>query len=574
MRADSRTLAPYAAFALTLLAFLPAARYPFLNWDDAANLPLNPRFQGLTLEHLRWMFTTHFRGPYQPLSWLSYALDYAAGGLNPQGYHLTNIVLHALNAGLFCAVAATILEAAFGAALPPLSLSLVSGFCALFFSLHPLRVESVAWVTERRDVLSGLFFLLALRSYLQAVKAAGRPRLGLVLVFFALALLSKVTAIGLIWALLALDVSALKRLPPDPRRWTRPPHRAVLLEKLPFLILGAVLALVNLRGFATGDLNAGHYGPLQRAAIFAYGLGFYLLKTAWPSGLSPYYLLPVHLKTIAGALLFHAAVAASATAAAVKLRRRWPALLIAWLCYALILAPVGGLAQNGQQLAADRYSYLACLPFALLAGGALALLARAGKKAAAAGAGALILLCFAGLTVAQTRLWRDDVALWTRAVELSPNNYLAQSNLATEFFTRGDDERARRGYEAALRLSPRDAQAHLNLGVLYERHGEYPAALAHDRAALALNPSDQEARNNLAVVLIKQGDWRGAATQFEAMLESRPDFAQARFNLGLLLCLHGHRAQGLPHLRRALELQPDLIERLPPGAFPELKPAH
>lgn len=566
-RLSPRLAAPLFCAAATLLVFLPSLGLPLLNWDDAANLTNNPHWQGLTPSHLRWMFTTHFRGPYQPLSWLSYALDRAVWGADPLGYHLTNVLLHAANAALACAAALLLLEKAFEGAPPLPSLAAPAAFAALAFSLHPLRVESVSWVTERRDVLSGLFFLLALLAYLREIPRRHPPRLRLTLVFFTLALLSKATAVGLLWTLLAVDVYPLRRLPADPRRWNRPSARAALLEKWPFALAALLLGALNLRGFSTGDLQAGHYSALARLAVYAHGLGFYLVKTALPAGLSPYYYLPVHLRALAPRLLAGAAVFAAALGAALLTRR--VAAAAALLCYALILAPVGGLLQNGQQLAADRYSYLSCLPLALLAAAGLALLAARGRRLAA-GLGAAMLLSLSALTARQQSFWSGDAALWTRAVTVDPDDYLAQSNLATTLFTSGDDLGARAHYLQALRLKPSDAQALLNLGALEERHGDYTGALERYRAALAVDPGLLEAQNNAAVVLIKRGDWKAAAALLESVAARNPDLAQARFNLGMLLSLHGRRQDGLPHLRRALALDPSLKGRLPPGKFPEL----
>ena len=491
---------------LTLLLFLPALRFPFLNWDDKPNLILNPHFRGFALENLRWMFTTHYRGPYQPLSWLSFACDHAAWGMNPAGYHLTNILLHAFNAALALLIARRFFDR-------PLAI-----FCALFFALHPLRVESVAWVTERRDVLSGFFFLLAFYGYVRSGRTGPWIMTG-----FLLALLSKATAVGLLWALIAFDLTALKR-----------PLRVSLVGKWPLALMGLLLACVNLRGFATGDLAVGHYGILERILIASHGAAFYAAKTVWPAHLSPYYLLPVDLLTIAPALALHAAAAAAATLILFRLRRRWPAALVAWICYLLILAPVSGLAQNGQQLAADRYSYLSCLPLAALAAGLLGEVTRRIGKTAGLSAATLIVLALCGLTLRQVAIWRDDVALWSRAVALSADNFLAQSNLATELFTRGDDAGALVHYEAALRLSPRDAQGHLNVGVIYERRGQSALARAHYNSVLAIEPGNLAARNNLAVLLLKDGLWDQAAVELERLLRQSPDFAQARQNLDRL----------------------------------------
>ncbi len=533
---------PWAAAAAvaTAAVFARSAWLPLLDWDDRPNLVDNPMFGPPTLARLRWMFATHYRGPYQPLSWLSLSLDRALWGPSAAAFHLTNVALHALNASLVFLVLRALLELSWPSAKDSSRLSIAALGGALAFALHPLRVESVAWVTERRDVLSGFFFLLTLLAYV-------RGRVFLALLPFALALLSKATAVGFVWAALAVDIFPLRRF-----------SRAAVLEKWPFFALALGIGLLNLRGFATGDLRAAPYGFGARLLLYVHAVGFYALKTILPLRLSPYYPLPVRLSDAAGELALGAAGAATLLAFAWLYRRR-PAIPAALGAYALMIAPMSGLAQNGQQLAADRYSYLACLPFAALASGALASL---DARRSAIRSAALAALLAAG-TVGQLGYWRSDAALWTRAVDLAPGNYLALSNLAVDRFKRGETAEAAALYERVLALQPRDTQALLNLGTLREKQGDLAAARALYERALALDPADAGAANNLAVLAIKTGDWRGAAATLSSLVERRPDLAEARFNLGALLAIHGRRDEGLTQLRRAVTSKPELAARLP-----------
>src|ERR1700687_3857967 len=215
---------PLFVGAGTFLAFFPALKNGFLAWDDVDNFVTNTEFRGLGLKQLTWMFTTYHMGPYQPLSWLSCAIDYKLCGMNPVGYHFTNVLLHSLNAVLFYFITRRILSLAFDTPATDNRLSFASALAALFFSIHPLRVESVAWATERRDVLSGFFFLLAGLSYLERWKkpenpAADRKWYWVTVLLYLLALLSKATALGMLWCLIALDIYPLKRLTIEPRRW-------------------------------------------------------------------------------------------------------------------------------------------------------------------------------------------------------------------------------------------------------------------------------------------------------------------------------------------------------------------
>lgn len=502
-----------AVAALTLLVYLLAPSGGFLAWDDRANLLAHDAWRGLGWTNVKWMLTTHHQGPWQPLSWLSWAADHALWGLDAQAFRRTNIVLHALAAGLLTECARLLLKPAGRSA------ALGAAAAGLFFALHPLRVESVVWITERRDVLSGALYAGALLAFL-------RGRRGLSLALFAAALTSKATAVGLAWAVLALAT--------DRRR------------AAPYFALALAAGWLNLGGFQTGDLRAVTLGWGERLVVAAHALSFYLAKTLAPFGLSPYYPLP----SPAYPLWPWAAAGVALSVGAL-----WSPLYRHWLVYALTLAPVSGLLQNGAQAAADRYSYLATLPFALLAGvGVSRLRPRAAVAALAAGA-----VFLAGLTLKQAAYWRDDVALWTRAAALAPDAYLPRSNLALALDAAGDLAGAAAQYREAIRLEPRDVEARVNLGVIRAKAGDVSGAQVLYREALGLRPGHPHAAVNLAVLLASAGR-RGEA--IAVLRGAPPAFAPARFNLGLLLLQSGRKDEGLAHLREALRLDPALAARL------------
>lgn len=463
------------AAALTALVFLPSLFFPFLAWDDAPNLLTNPSFGPPSWAFLKWAFTTHHYGPYQPLSWLSLSLDRALWGLNPFGYHLTNIMLHSANAALAYACARLLWD------------EKRAWLCALLFALHPLRAESVAWITERRDVLSGFFFLGALLLHLRKTPRAW------VLAAYAAAILSKGTAVGLVWILIALD-----------KKWK---------DKMPFFAVAIALGCVGLWAFKTGDMPSVPLSLGERLRVAGHGAAFYLWKTILPIGLSPYY----ELKSVSwlGALVSTALLPFEA-----------------WRLFLLILAPVSGLLQNGLQLAADRYTYLAGLPLA--AAGAAWL----SKKRWAAAVPAVL----AALTVRQTMFWRDDITLWSRAVAVEPASFFARSNLATALFVKGDPE-AEAQYEAVLTLRPGDPQALLNLGALAERRGDHASARRRYEAL-----GDDRARQNLAVLLLKEGRWDEAE---KALVELAPRLPEARLNLERLRERRSSRKGSAPAARQA-----------------------
>src|SRR5574341_2577218 len=374
-------LAPPLIALLTIAAFLPTLRNGFVNWDDTVLLSGNPHYRGLGWTQLKWMFTTFHEGHYQPLSWLTYGLDYLLWGMNPVGYHLTSLLLHAAATVVFYFVARRLLRLALPglggeSALGP---SLAAAFAALLFSLHPLRVESVAWATARRDVLCGLFYLLTLLAYLRAVegRAGGRahPRwLAAAVGLSVLALLAKVMAVSLPVLLVILDVYPLRRLGGGPGRWVGRGVRQVWWEKVPFVLVAVPAAL--LAPFATPHggtiLSLHQHGVAARLAVLVYGLAFYLWKTVVPLGLSPLYELPVALNPLDSPYVLSGVVILALSLLLLLARRRWPAGLALWSAYVAILLTVHGNVQIiGYQIAADRYTYLACLGWAVLGGAGL-----------------------------------------------------------------------------------------------------------------------------------------------------------------------------------------------------------
>ena len=361
-----RILPPALIAVVVALAFLPSTGNGFTNWDDYMNLRDNPGYRGLGPTQLRWMWTSFLLGHYQPLSWMSLGLDYVLWGMDPFGYHLSSVLIHAVNAVLLYYVVIALLRRWSPS---PAPWAAVAG--ALLHALHPLRVESVTWVTERRDVLCGFFVLLSLLAYLKRaeLERQGRPAtLWLVLscVAFAASLLSKALGIMLPLVLIILDWVPL-------RRWSASAAKRLLLEKTPYLLLAcadAGIMIAAMRHIDQVRPMAG-YSVSERVAQAAYGLCFYLLKTLWPVGLIPIYRIDVPLNPWQAKYLVPMAAVAAATAFLWSRRRQWPAGLAAWASYVVLLLPVLGLAVTGAQVAADRYTYLAMIPAAVLAAAGL-----------------------------------------------------------------------------------------------------------------------------------------------------------------------------------------------------------
>ena len=488
---------PVLVLGLGFAAFLPALDAKFVNYDDDRLFVENTSYRGLSPEHLRWMFSTTFMGHYQPLTWLSAAVDYEISGTNPSSYHRNNLILHSLNGVLVYFVCLRLLGAGLRIARNeyPTMLRLAAGVGALLFAVHPLRVESVAWAAERRDVLSGFLLLSALLAYLRAVDVAGGPlrsrgwfvaSCGLL----ALSLLSKAWGMSFFLIAVVLDWYPLRRLPAQVSLWREPELRALWMQKIPFLILGLAAAVVA--GYAQRSAldtmrSLADWGIGDRLVQAVFGLAFYVEKTVWPTGLGPCYELPYQLDAFEPRFVRAYVVVAVAGALVVVLRRKLPALAAAAIVYVVLLAPVLGIAQSGPQLVADRYSYLACTGWVILAAGGL-LTVWSGSTRVRRGVAAMAVVVIGVLFAAtwrQTRVWHDSRSLWDHAVTVAPPSSLANLNRGILLRREGQVDEAIACYQAAVEVRPDTGNAWFALGnVLKQEKRDYAAAEpAYRRAA-------------------------------------------------------------------------------------------
>jgi len=526
-------LIPVAIFVAVFVVFLPALDGQFLEWHADINFLNNQAFRGLEWTPLRWMWTHHLMGHYVPLTWMSLGLNYALGGMNPWGYHLGNVLIHAMNAVIFYFVARRLLIAAGfpddGTAPLPWS----AAFAALVFGAHPLRAESVAWVTERRDVLCGFFFLLAVLAYLISLDVgSGRLVRFASIAAFAAAILCKAQTVPLPAALLLLDVYPLRRL--------RVGWRPLLVEKLPYFALALVgggVAIMATRDGATFTSYA-RYGPSARLAMTGYGIIFYPWKWLWPMNLSPLYELPAHIDLFSPRFIIPLIAAVLVTVLLVALSRQWPAGLTAWAYSAIMVLPVVGPLHTGNQLAHDRYSYLSGLGFAALAGGGLACMLFAAARGslspvvgrAGLAAAVLVLFGLGSATWVQASGWRDSETLWSWAVETDPDCAICLNNLAMTHVRRKQIPEA----EAALRRSltlREHAMTHNNLGGLLELTGRPEEAEREYQQALRLKPDLREALANLGALYVKQGRYEAALPPLRLVFQGAPDLPRLRANL-------------------------------------------
>jgi hypothetical protein len=412
--------------AISFLVFLPAVHFGFLNWDDPQNFLENPFYRGFHFANLKWMFTQFHQGVYIPLTWVTLAMDYCVYGMRPAGYHLTSFALHASNAALF----ALLLQKVF-------KNNWVVVAAVLAWSVHPLRAESVVWLTQRRDVLSGLFFLLTLWMY-------SRNRLGWAMSFYACCLLSKATAVTLPIILIVLEWPVI--------RWR---------QVAPFVLLAVSVACVTL----FGQRSAGLAAPLSvyhwpdRANMFFSNSFFYFEKTVFPVGLSPYYELvgprqlwhwPAYL-SIAGSLLI------SVFAWLQRTHRPW--VWKVWLSYLLLVAPVSGLFQNGGQLAADRYSYLPGLCLSVGFGFSLSEGSVSKSRKIVVGTVLLFLLM---VTQRQIRFWSSFEAFVQRILVVDPGSSMGNNNWGALLASQGRVKEALPYFERAVERNPGNDNARLN----------------------------------------------------------------------------------------------------------------
>ncbi len=483
----------FAALVLAIVAaFSPALDGKFLNWDDDRNFVENASFRGLGSAQWHWAWQTYHLGVWQPLAWLFFGAQWCGSGLQPRTYHGVSLAIHILNCAVLYLVVVRLLGFAGSGTLTHDRTwgRVFAAAATLLFAVHPLRVEAVAWVSAQPYLPAALFYLLAILSYLESFRysrspAAGRGWLLATYLCFAIAVMFKAVAVSLPFALLILDIYPLRR-----RGWRK------LWEKFPLLLIALPVCLW---AAAAKDASASR-APLHefnldaRLAHAAHGLVFYLNKTALPKNLSPYYSLPKDLSLSTGRYALAAGIVVAVTVLTVLARRRWPAMLAAWAAYIVILLPNLGLIQIGQQLATDRYSYLAMMPItALFAGLFLACYRCDAMRKAGVPVVILFLTLLAtgGLAWAsrgQSRVWHDSKSLWSRALLIEPNCSVAHCNLGEALLREGRYTDASFYLSRAIDLDPDFAFAYSNFAVLLSNAQRFEDAVTAAQRALNSNP--------------------------------------------------------------------------------------
>jgi protein O-mannosyl-transferase len=502
------TLVAILLVGATVAAYWPVTGHPFLAYDDDFYVANNPQVAGgLSWQAAKWAFGTFHEANWHPLTWLSHQLDVTLFGLRAGAHHLTNVLFHGVNILLLFLLLLRLTGAFWRAAC-----------VAALFALHPLHVESVAWVAERKDLLCAFFVLLTLLVYQHYVCKKSRSSYALALLLFACALLAKPMAVTLPFLLLLLDYWPLAR---TERQGTNP--RLLVAEKLPFLVLALASTVVTVIAQRAGGavISLVKVGAGQRLANAAVSAIAYLLKTAWPADLAPLYPFTLHLppwKVWVATILLAAMVGF-----ALRQRRRlYCAFGLFW--YLGMLVPVSGLVQVGQQGMADRYTYLPLVGiFIVLVWGANDLLSgwRCRQELLGTIALGVVLLC--GMAARhQVGYWRSSETLFRHTLAVTTDNYVM----------------------------------HHNLAVLLENEGRIGEALQEHEEALALRPTRAESHYFLANALLRQGLTGEAVARYRLALQINPDYADAHNNMGAALSLYGQRAEAIAHYREALRLNP------------------
>ncbi|MBI4912071.1 MAG: tetratricopeptide repeat protein [Acidobacteria bacterium] len=552
-----------AILLLTALAYSEVWSFKFV-YDDSLYITQNTRtLAGLNRDTLAWAFTCFEDGSYLPLVWLSHAACVSLFGSNPAGHHLVNLGLHLLNTALLL----LLLRRITGNFWP-------SAAVAALFALHPLHVESVAWVSERKDVLSMLFWLLATGSYVRYVRRPSWRSYGLLLLLFALGLLSKTMLVTLPLTLLLLDFWPLGRMGNEAQPWRERLRLGwkLLPEKLPLLLLALIAGSATLwaQRIIGAMSTSQELGLRDRFMNVLRAYWKYLELTVWPNDLSPFYPHPgSSIPWWVGGLC--ATFLAGMTALAVQQARRRPFMLVGWLWYLVTLLPVSGLVQVGAQAHADRYTYVPLVGIFLM----VAWLGKEGVQRAriprmvlltASGllAGALVTL-----TVVQASRWKDTPTLFGHALSLDPKNEIAYCNLGTSYQAEGRYPEAIAAFTRGIAVNPNFFALHFNLGDSLERVGQTDAALASFRQAARLKPPTILPEGRLAHLLVQKGRFEEALPILERIFRADPRTVSADpvhrklilqisyLDMGIVLQSKGKKEEALARFRGAVDLNPN-----------------
>jgi protein O-mannosyl-transferase len=550
--------------AVCLWAFGGVAKNGFINFDDGIYVYANPHVQsGLTFQGVLWAFKTMNAANWHPITWLSHMLDCQLYGLNPAGHHLTNLFLHIANALLLF----LLLQNATGRFWESFAV-------ASLFALHPLRVESVAWLSERKDVLSGFFAMLAMLAYVHYTRRRSPGRYALTLFLFALGLMAKPMLITLPFIFLLLDFwplqrSKVSRIPGHSPELTFHANDqglgvgALVIEKVPFFALSAASSLVTfIAQYKGGAVSSFELVPFKIRLINAWvSYWNYLEKIFWPSNLTVFYPHPVNQLQLWEGLVA-ALFLVVASSLVISQARRRPFLFTGWFWFLIMLIPVIGIIQVGGQSMADRYTYLPSIGMFIIIAWTLPSLSWPAfhiKFLITAGFVAILIL-LSIITWVQTGYWKENETLFRHAAALTTRNYLAHTLLGDALAAENKLDMAQIEYEKALAIWPQFPEAHNNLGMVLAKRGLHQEAMSHYEEVLRINPKNAAAHVNIASELAEQGEFDRAALHYVEALQIEPDSVTAHSGLGVVLACLQKMDRAIPLLTKAVELCPQCAE--------------
>ena len=546
----------YLVFAI-FVAYGQVIQFDFVGYDDELYVTENIHVQkGFTYSGLKWAFTTSHTGNWHPLTWLSHMLDCELYGSNPMGHHWTNVQFHIANTLLLFFILFKMTGALWR-----------SAFVAALFALHPLHVESVAWVSERKDVLSTFFGLLMIFTYYRYVKNPGHKKYLLVIILLSLGLMAKPMLVTFPFALLLLDFWPLKRFRFKNDLSVHPEGGAftgfqgffrLILEKIPLVIPVVISCILTfLAQKSQGAVKAlGALSLKTRVANALVSYVSYVSKAIWPSKLAIFYPHPRNTLSaweIIGATL----LIFVATFLSIRTLRKYPYIAVGLFFYLGTLVPVIGLVQVGDQAMADRYTYIPLIGlFIIIAWGFSDLLAKwRYRKIVLIVSAVIVLSGFTAKTFFQASHWENGITLFENAVKVTKNNYKSQNNLGTALSS-VDIDKAISHYKAALRMKPDYAVALYNLGNVLIKKGKVDEAIDHYQKALHIKPDYVEVLNNLANVLFVQGKPNEAISQYREIVKTYPEDADAHYNLAYMLSAQGMLDEAVPHYKESLRINP------------------
>ena len=542
----------------TLFVYWQKSTHDFIGYDDDKYVTENMHVkQGLSFENLIWAFQSTHASNWHPLTWLSHMLDVELYGMNPGAHHLTSLLFHVLNSLLLFIVFRRMTTNVWQ-----------SGIVALLFALHPLHVESVAWVAERKDVVSAFFWLLTIWGYIRFTQHPVMERYLVVVGFFSLGLMAKPMVVTLPFVLLLLDYWPLNRI--QARQANNHPGKPIaglpllrlVYEKIPLFGLAGISCAVTFvaqkKGEALGLLDV--HPPMMRVANALVSYLKYIQKMLWPENLSVLYPYP---RIISGwQVAVACAVLGGITFLAIRYRKHLPWLFVGWFWYVGTLVPVIGLLQVGVQAMADRYTYLPLVGlFVVLSWGTAQLIDNwRYKKIALTVASAV--LCF--LLVLNARMqvsyWKNSVTLFEHALEVTADNYVIHNNLGFELALQGKMDAAITHYSAALRINPEFELACINLGTALFSQGKIEKSFSYYQAILNEKPRFAGVHHKFGILLLRVGEIDAAVDHFQAALRIKPDYAEVYNSLGAALVSKGKIQAAMVNFRQAIRINPDLVE--------------